>query len=111
MEETFSYSNEAVQSGAPAVEGVGFFTSWFFNMFAGAIDIQLISPILTFVYIVLLFALVILRLYTVNPVKSLGCLGVYVYATVQAYSLFSASPYVLDYTPAGWQVEAKSIVF
>lgn len=110
-EEAFTYTTELAKAGDAAHQCDGFFTDWFLNMFAGAIDIQLSSPVLTVVYVGVLLALVILRLYTENPVKSLGCLGLYIYTTIQAYTLYRASPYVLDYTPAGWQVTAKSIVF
>lgn len=110
-DEAFSYSNEALASGEQVVESGGFFTDWVFNMFAGAIDIQINSPILTVLYLGSLAALVILRLYTVNPIKSLGCLLIYVYAVVQAYNLFGASTFVTDFTPEGWQVTAKSIWF
>ena len=110
-EETFSYSNEALATGEQAVESGGFFTDWIFNMFAGAIDMQLNSPILTVLYLALLLALVLLRLYTVNPIKSLGCILIYVYTTVQTYNLFVDSSFVVDFTPDGWQVTAKSIWF
>ena len=110
-DETFSYSNEALAFGEPVVESGSFFTDWIFNMFAGAIDIQINSPILTALYIALLFALVVLRLYSVNPIRSLGCLLIYVYTIVQSYTLFRESFFVTDFTPAGWQVTAKSIWF
>ena len=77
-DEAFSYDNEALASGEQVVESGGFFTDWILNMFAGAIDIQITSPILTAVYLGLLVALVLLRLYSVNPIKSLGCLLIYV---------------------------------
>jgi hypothetical protein len=110
-EETFSYSNDALASGEQVVESSGFFTDWILNMFAGAIDIQINSPMLTAVYIGLLLALVILRLYSVNPIKTLGCLLIYVYTVVQAYNLYRESIFVTDFTPEGWQVTAKSIWF
>ena len=80
-------------------------------MFAGAIDIQAHSPVLSLAYIGLLIALVILRLYTENPIKALGCALIYVYTMIQTYAHYKTSSYVLDYTPAGWLVTAKSIWF
>ncbi|MCA0202409.1 MAG: adenylate/guanylate cyclase domain-containing protein [Proteobacteria bacterium] len=109
-EEAFTYTNELAKTGAAAQE-TGFFTEWFVNMFAGAIDIQLHSPILTLVYAAVIFALVILRLYTENPIKSLGCLAIYIYTTIQAFSLYRASAFVTDFRPPGWQVTAKSLIF
>lgn len=108
--QAFTYTTELAKAGEAAKE-TGFFSEWFVNMFAGAIDIQANSPVLFAVYCGVLLVLVILRLYTENPVKSLGCLGIYIYTTIQAYTLYSGSQFVLDYTPAGWQVTAKSIVF
>ncbi len=58
QDEEFSYSTGALVGGEESVQSGGFFVDWVFNMFAGAIDIQLNSPILTVVYIGLLFALV-----------------------------------------------------
>ena len=110
-DEAFSYSSGALESGDQLVESGGFFTDWVLNMFVGAIDIQLNSPVLTVVYILMLFALVILRLYTVNPIKTLGCLLIYIYTIVQAYNLFSSSTFVTDFTPTGWQMTAKSLWF
>jgi class 3 adenylate cyclase len=109
-DQAFTYKTELAKAGEPA-QDVGFFTEWFLNMFAGAIDIQVNSPTLSVVYGGVVLTLVILRLYTENPVKSLGCLGLYIYTTIQAYSLYSASTFVTEFTPAGWQVSAKSIVF
>ena len=105
------YAGQAVQDLAKVQETGGFMTDWVFNMFAGAIDIQLHSPILSLVYAVMLFALVILRLYIGNPIKTLGCALIYIYVTIQAYSLFSTSSFVVDYTPAGWLVTAKALWF
>ena len=118
-DETFSYSNKAAEAAAgpvadgaePAVQSGGFFVDWVFNMFAAAIDIQIHSPILTAVYAGALALLVILRLFTGNPIQFLGCFLIYIYTTVQTYSLFRASSYVLDYTEAGWMVTAKSLWF
>ncbi|MGE4064307.1 MAG: adenylate/guanylate cyclase domain-containing protein [Rhodospirillaceae bacterium] len=109
-DQPFSYTTELAKAGDAAKE-TGFFTEWFLNMFAGAIDIQANSPILSVMYCGVLITLVILRLYTENPVKSLGCFGLYIYTTIQAYSLYSASTFVIDYTPPGWQVTAKTLVF
>ncbi len=99
------YASQAAQ------ESNGFLTDWVFNMFAGAIEIQAQSPVLTFAYIGMLIALVILRLYVGNPVKMLGCALIYVYTTIQTFTLFKASPFVLDYTPAGWLTTAKALWF
>ena len=77
-------------------------------MFAGAIDIQFNSPKLTLVYLGILLVLVLLRLYAENPIKSLGCALLYIYTTIQAYTLFRASAFVTDFTPAGWLVTAGS---
>ncbi len=105
------YASQAAQDLAKVQESGGYLSDWVFNMFAGAIDIQAASPVLTFAYIGMLIALVILRLYIGNPIKALGCALIYIYAAVQTYSLFGASPFVLDYTPPGWLVTAKSIWF
>jgi class 3 adenylate cyclase len=110
-EESFSYASQAATDLKTVQESGGFFTDWVFNMFAGAIDIQLNSPILSVVYIGLLFALVILRLYTENPIKVLGCALLYIYTIIQTYSLFSSSSFVVDTTPAGWLVTAKALWF
>lgn len=95
----------------PPVGEVGIFDGWFFNMFAGAIDIQLHSPMLTLVYVGCVIGLVMVRVNTDNPVRMLACAGVYIYTTIQASTLFSNSTYVTDYTPAGWQVTAKTVWF
>jgi len=105
------YASQAAQDLAQVQESGGLFTDWVFNMFAGAIDIQAQSPVLTFAYIGMLIALVILRLYVGNPIKMLGCALIYVYAIIQTFTLFKASPFVLDYTPAGWLVTAKALWF
>ena len=91
----FSYTTEIAKAG-DAPQDAGFFTEWFLNMFAGAIDIQSTSPVLFATYCGVLVALVILRLYTENPIKSFGCAGLYVYTTVQAYSLYGSSSFVVD---------------
>lgn len=106
----FTYTTEIAEAGKAAQE-TGFFQEWFLNMFAGALEIQASSPIHFATYCGILVALVILRLYTENPVKSFGCVGLYVYTTLQAYSLYGASTFVTEFTPPGWQVTAKSIVF
>ena len=95
----------------PAVEGAGIFDSWFFNMFAGTIDLQIASPMLSLVYIGCVVVLVFIRVNTDNPVRALACAGVYIYTSVQAYTLFQTSEYIIDYTPAGWQVSAKTVWF
>ncbi len=117
-DEVFGYTQPAATTAAAqafaepqAVQSGGALTDWVFNMFAGAIDIQVHSPILTLVYVGMLAALLILRLFMENPIRALGCLLVYIYTTVQTFSLFRASPYVLDYTEAGWLVTAKSLWF
>ncbi|MCB2107207.1 MAG: adenylate/guanylate cyclase domain-containing protein [Rhodobacteraceae bacterium] len=106
---------EAFQYGSnpppPPVEVTSTFDAWFMYMFAGAIQIQFDSPILTVVYLGCVFAVMILRAYIDQPIQILGCAGIYIYTTIQAYTLFKSSSYVLDYTPEGWQVEAKSIWF
>jgi class 3 adenylate cyclase len=110
-EPNFDYTTKAAQDLAQVQETNGFFSDWVMNMFAGAIEIQMDSPILSIVYVGILFALVILRLYTENPIKALGCALIYVYTIIQTYTLFKTSPHVLDYTPDGWLVTAKSLWF
>ncbi len=95
----------------PAITDAGILDGWFFNMFAGAIDIQVASPVLTAVYFGCIAALAFFRLNTDNPVKFLACTGIYIYTTIQAFTLFQASPYVVDYTTPGWQVTAKTVWF
>ncbi|MDX2144197.1 MAG: adenylate/guanylate cyclase domain-containing protein [Rhodospirillaceae bacterium] len=107
-QKTFEYGSNPPP---PAVSDVGIFDGWLFNMFAGAIDIQLASPILTLVYFGCLLALMFLRVNTDNPVRMLGCAGIYIYTTIQAYTLFQTNKFVLDYTTPGWQVQAKSVWF
>ena len=111
-DEVFSgYATKAAQDLHTVQESGGVLTDWVFNMFAAAIDIQLHSPMLTLVYVVMLAALVILRLYTDNPIRICGCALIYVYTMIQTYSMFRASSFVLDYTPDGWLVTAKSLWF
>ena len=118
-DETFSYSGKAADAAASAapdaaahvVQSGGAFVDWFFNMFAGAIDFQVHSPILTLVYVGALAALLVLRMFLGNPIQFLGCALIYIYTTVQTFSLFRTSSYVLDYTEAGWLVTAKSLWF
>ncbi len=106
------YASKAAEDLSKAQTDGNLFTEWFFNMFAGAIDIQANSPTLFLVYLAILVALVILRLYVGNPViKTFGCIGIYIYTTIQAYSLYKGSSFVLDTTPEGWLVTAKSIWF
>lgn len=106
QEQTFQYG-----STPPPVETATTLDAWFTYMFAGAIQIQLESPILTLVWIGCILALIVLRAYFDHPVQFLGCAAIYIYTTIQVYTLFKASPYVVDYTVPGWQVEAKSIWF
>jgi class 3 adenylate cyclase len=113
-DEAFSYATKAADAAAAAphaIQSGGFFTDWLFNMFAGAIDIQLHSPILTLIYAGVLVGLLILRLFLDNPIRILGCALIYIYTTVQTYSFFQSSSYVLDFTEPGWQVTAKSLWF
>lgn len=109
-EESFSYASDAA-ADLKAIESGGFFTDWVFNMFAGAIEIQLNSPILSVVYFGILLGLVILRLYTENPIKVLGCALLYIYTIVQTFTIFRTSGFVVDTTPAGWLVTAKGLWF
>jgi len=108
QDQAFSYSTTPA---APPVESAGFFTDWFFNMFAAAIDLQLHSPTLTLVYLAMICALIFLRLFTGPPVTTLGCAAIYIYTTIHTYNLFTDSPYILDNTPAGWKVTAKGVWF
>ena len=101
----------AAAAAAPHVQEVGFFTGWIFNMFAAAIDFQVHSPKLTLVYIGVLIALIAVRLFLENPIKILGCVLLYIYTTVQSYTYFKASPFVLDFTPPGWQTTGKAAWF
>jgi class 3 adenylate cyclase len=94
-----------------AIGDVGIFDGWLFNMFAGTIDIQISQPILALFYAICLVALVMVRVNTDNPIRALACAGVYIYTTIHAFTLFKASPYVLQYTPGGWQITAKSAWF
>jgi class 3 adenylate cyclase len=115
-DEAFTYTQKP-QSVADAMnppheyESAGFFTDWFFNMFAGAIDIQLNSPLLSAIYVGIVLLLVIIRLYMVNPIRMFGCALLYIYTTIQAYTLFQNSNFVTGFTAAGWQTTAKSIWF
>jgi class 3 adenylate cyclase len=110
-DEAFSYATKAADAAPHAVQSGGFFVDWLFNMFAGAIDIQIHLPILTLVYAGVLVGLLILRLFLDNPIRILGCALIYIYTTIQTYSLFQSSSYVLDFTEPGWQVTAKSLWF
>ena len=110
-DEVFSYASKAPEAAEHAVRSGGFFVDWLFNMFAGAIDLQVHAPILTLVYVGVVLGLVILRLYFDNPIKMLGCALFYIYTTVQSYSLFQNSSFVVEYTPEGWEVTAKSLWF
>ena len=105
------YAGPAVADLHKVQESGGVLSDWLFNMFAGAIDIQIHSPVLSLVYVAILLTLVLLRLYADNPIKSLGCALLYIYTTIQAYSLFKTSSFVLDFTPDGWLITAKSIWF
>ncbi|MHB1206648.1 MAG: hypothetical protein ACYCZX_13845, partial [Rhodospirillaceae bacterium] len=75
-DEAFSYAAKAANAAdaaSGAVQSGGFLVDWVFNMFAGAIDIQIHSPILTLIYIGALLALVVLRLFLDNPIRFFGC--------------------------------------
>ncbi|MBX7201267.1 MAG: adenylate/guanylate cyclase domain-containing protein [Rhodospirillaceae bacterium] len=114
-DEAFSYTGKAAgtaaDAAAQAVQSGGFLTDWLFNMFAAAIDLQVHSPILTAVYAGMLVGLLVLRMFLDNPIKFLGCTLIYVYTTVQSFSMFRASSYVVDFTEPGWMVTAKSLWF
>jgi class 3 adenylate cyclase len=105
------YGTQATQDLAQVQESGGLLTDWVFNMFAGAIAIQIDSPLLTLVYLALLVALVVLRLCVDNPIKTLGCALIYIYTMIQTFSLFQSSAFVMDFTPDGWLVTAKSLWF
>jgi class 3 adenylate cyclase len=109
-------AQDAFQYGSPppappAGTDIGFFDGWVFNMFAGAIDIQLASPTLTAVYFGAILALVVIRVNTDNPIRMLACAGIYIYASIQAYTLFQTSNYIIDYTTPGWITTAKTVWF
>lgn len=106
-----SYAGDAVKDLQTAKETGGVLTDWFFNMFAGAIEIQLSSPVLSAIYGGIVVALVVLRLYFGNPIKALACAVLYIYTTIQVFSMYRTSGFVVDYTPDGWLVTAKSIWF
>lgn len=114
-DEVFGYTSKAAQAApdaaAQAVQSGGVIVDWLFNMFAAAIDLQVHSPILTAVYVGALVALLILRMFLGNPIQSLGCALIYIYTTVQSFSLFRASSYVIDYTEPGAMVTVKSLWF
>lgn len=95
----------------PAISDTGIFDGWFFNMFAGAVDIQIASPILTAVYFGCIIALAFIRVNTDNPIRSLACAGIYIYTSIQAYTLFQTSRFITEYTTPGWQVSAKTVWF
>jgi class 3 adenylate cyclase len=107
-QETFQYGSNPPP---PPVQDIGFFDGWVFNMFAGAIEIQVNSPILTLVYIGCLIALVMIRLNTDNPIRLLACAGIYIYTSIQAYTLFQTSKFITDYTTPGWITTAKTVWF
>ena len=111
-EPTFNgYASQAAKDLIKAKESGGVLTDWFFNMFAAAIDIQIHSPKLSLVYVAILIGLVILRLYASGLIKSLGCALLYIYVTIQAFTLFQTSSFVVDFTPDGWLVTAKALWF
>lgn len=107
QQEKFAYGSRGEE--APAVQSNGVFADWFSNMFAAVF--MFTTPLLIGIYVVGLFALVIVRTYFENPVKMLGQSLVYAYAMIQTYSLFKSSNYVLQYTPEGWLVTFKSFWF
>jgi class 3 adenylate cyclase len=110
-DEAFSYAAKAADAAPQAVQSGGVLVDWVFNMFASAIDIQIHSPVLTLIYVGALTALVILRVFMDNPIRFLGCTLIYIYTTVQTFSLFRNSSYVVDFTEPGWIVTAKSLWF
>lgn len=85
-----------------AAESGGFFSDWFFNMFAATLDLQAQSPTFLLLYLGIVFGLVILRVYFDDPIKTLAGLGLYIYAMIQSYALFSSSPLILQATEASW---------
>jgi class 3 adenylate cyclase len=85
-----------------AVETGGFLSEWFFNMFAATLDLQAQSPTFLLLYLAIVFGLVILRVYFDDPIKTLAGIGVYIYAMIQSYSLFSSSPLIIAATDASW---------
>ncbi len=107
QQEKFAYGSRGEE--APVVQSNGVFGDWFANMFAAVF--MFTTPLLIGIYVVGLFALVIVRTYFENPVKMLGQGLVYAYAMIQTYALFKASNYVLQYTPEGWLVTFKSFWF
>ena len=101
----------AAAAAAPKIEEVGFFTGWIFNMFSAAIEMQLHSPKLTLVYVGVLIALLVLRLFMENPIKMLGCAALYIYTSVQAFTYFQTSTFVVDFTAPGWLATGKAVWF
>jgi len=107
-QEAFGYSSNAPP---PPMQESGFFDGWVFNMFAGTIDIQINAPVLTAVYFGAVLLLAIIRVNTDNPIKMLACAGIYIYASIQAYTLFQTSKFITDYTTPGWITTAKTVWF
>jgi len=107
-QESFGYSSNAPP---PPMQESGFFDGWVFNMFAGTIDIQINAPVLTAVYFGAVLLLAIIRVNTDNPIKMLACAGIYIYASIQAYTLFQTSKFITDYTTPGWITTAKTVWF
>ena len=113
QDQEFSYGDKPATfgEGGPAqIQETGILNDWFFNMFAGMIDVVQ-SPLLPLGYIVCLVALVSLRSFAQNPVKFCGVALIYIFSVVQSFALFKTSHFVVDFTPAGWQVTAKSLWF
>lgn len=92
------------------VQSNGFLSDWFFSMFAAAAEFAH-SPWLVIAYVIAVVAMFVLVAYFDNPVKFFGVSIVCGYSVIQTYSLFNASHYIVEYTPAGWEVVAKSLWF
>ncbi len=113
QDKEFSYSGKPAASAdgtVPQVESGGLLNDWFFNMFAAMIDV-VHTPLLPIGYVACLLALIGLRSFTENPVKFCGVALIYIFSVVQSFALFKGSHFVIDFTPAGWQVTAKSLWF
>ena len=102
---------EGQDQAVQAVESSGFFTDWFFNMFAASIEIQVQSPTFALLYIGFLVGLVIVRIYFEDPIQTLGVIGLYIYAVIQSYALFAESSFVIDTTEEGFAVTGKAMWF
>jgi class 3 adenylate cyclase len=107
-QDSFQYGNP---QAAPMGADDGFFDGWIFNMFAATLDIQVASPVLSAVYVGLVLALAFFRINTDNPIRILACAGIYIYASIQAYTLFQTSKFITDFTTPGWISTAKTVWF